>query len=234
MDILLTGATSGIGETACRYFSENGNRVFMVARSAEKLHALESEIGRNVMGYAFDLCNLSEINTIFECAQENAFKFDALFHCAGINRDLPVRSNDIEQMQQVTTTNYMSFIELMHCFGSKKYSNDGASVVVMSSDAVYACDKGMCTYVGSKAAVDAAVRVMAKEYARRRIRINSIQPTYVDTDMARATMDYEAKYQALPLGVIPPIEVVYLAEYLMSDKAFHISGSNIKMSSAAN
>ena len=73
---------------------------------------------------------------------------------------------------------------------------------------------------------------MSKEFARRRIRVNSIQPSFVDTPMARETNDYEAKFSAQPLGVIEPIHIAYLAEFLLSDKAKYISGSNIKISSA--
>ncbi len=66
----------------------------------------------------------------------------------------------------------MAFIELGKYFSKRKYSNDGSSIVVMSSMAAYEMEKGMAAYASSKAAVNAVVKVMAKEMADRRIRVN--------------------------------------------------------------
>ena len=103
--------------------------------------------------------------------------------------------------------------------------------MAMSSIAVHFCPKSMCSYSASKAAIDMTVEVMAKEFVKRKIRVNSIQPTFVDTEMTHNTSDWEAKAAALPLGLIEPIQIAYLVEFLLSDKAKYISGSHIKVSS---
>lgn len=230
--VLITGASSGIGEAAAEYLDSMGYRVIIVARRLEKLQQLARKLSKDTICISYDLQNLTDIESVFLQVKEAGAKLYGLVHCAGINRDQPVKTNVLEDMIQVMNLNLMSFIELSKYFCRKKYSEDGGAIVAMSSAAAFDCSKGMCTYAASKAGVDAAVKVMSKEFARRKIRVNSIQPSFVDTPMARDTNDFEAKFAAQPLGVIPPIDIAYLIEFLLSDKAKHISGSNIKISSA--
>lgn len=231
--ILITGASSGIGKAMSLYLNSVGYRVILVARRINALQAIAAGLTADTMCIPYDLQDLEHIETIFQQIKDAGIKLYGLVYCAGINRDQPLKVNDLNDMVQVMNLNLLAFIEMGKYFCQKKYSEDGGAVVALSSTAVYGCDKSMCTYSASKAGVDAAVRVMSKEFARRRIRANSIQPTYVDTPMGRNTGDYEAKFAAQPLGVIQPEHVAYLAEFLLSDKAAYISGSNIKMSSAA-
>lgn len=230
--VLITGGSSGIGEAVAMHLNSLGYRVVLVARRLDKLEEVKAKLTDDTLCIDYDLQDLNNLENIFIKCKDEGIKFFGFVHCAGINRDQPVKTNSLEDMQQVMNLNLLAFIQLCRYFCLKKYSEDGASIVGMSSAAVYDCAKGMCTYSASKAGVDAAVRVMSKEFARRRIRVNSIQPSFVDTPMARSTNDYEAKFNAQPLGVIQPLHIGYLAEFLLSDKAAFISGSNIKISSA--
>ena len=174
--------------------------------------------------------NLVDIESIFLKLQDMGLKLDGMVHCAGINRDMPVKANELHDMLETMNINLLSFIQLSKFFCLKRYSNNDSSVIAMSSIAAISCDKSMCTYSASKAGLDAAVRVMSKEFARRKIRVNSIQPTFVDTPMLNGLSETQTHNQ--PLGIINPVNVAYLIEFLLSDKSAYISGSNIKMSSA--
>lgn len=231
--VLITGASSGIGKATALHLDSVGYRTVLVARRQDALAEVAASLSADTLCIPYDLQELEHIETIFAQCKEQDVKLYGMVHCAGINRDQPVKTNDLSDMMQVMNLNLLSFVQLAKFFCQKKYSEDGGSIVAMSSTAVLGCDKSMCTYSASKAGVDAAVRVMSKEFARRKIRVNSIQPTYVDTEMARQTTDYEAKFAAQPLGVIEPAYVAYLTEFLLSERAKYISGSNVKMSSAA-
>lgn len=233
MNILVTGATAGIGRATAEYLDSVGHRIVMVARRNDVLCEIASSMENNPLCIAYDLLDLENIERIFiQCNQANV-KLDGLVHCAGINRDMPIKVNDVAVMMDVTKLNYMAFVELGKYFSSPRYSNTGSSIVAMSSTAVFSCLKSMCSYTATKAAVDTTVRIMAKEFAKRKIRVNSIQPTYVDTEMIRNIPDWEAKAAAMPLGLIEPIQIAYLIEFLLSDKAKYISGSQIKVSSGS-
>lgn len=144
---------------------------------------------------------------------------------------------DIEIMKEVTAINYYSFVELGKYFNKKKYSNDRASVVAISSSAAETCTKGMCTYAASKAALNAAVKVMGREFLKRYQRVNAILPTFVDTPMAvrmdDALGDLDSKIAGQPLGLIDPGQIAYLVEFLISDKSSYITGACIPVSAGA-
>ena len=137
-------------------------------------------------------------------------------------------------MKNVTSVNYFSFLELGKYFYKRKYSNEGASIVAISSTAADACMKGMCTYSASKAALNAAVRTMSKEFLGRHQRVNSIMPSFVDTPMAEHVEEtlgnLEGKIAAQPLGLIEPVQIAYLVEFLISDKSSFITGACIPVS----
>lgn len=232
-NILVTGASFGIGKATAEYLDSVGYRVVMVARSEQKLQEIAETMENDPLCIPYDLLNLENIEQVFITCKQHEIKLDGLVHCAGINRDMPIKVNDISAMMDVTKLNYMSFVELGKFFSSPRYSNTESSIVVMSSTAVYKCTKSMCSYTASKAAVDTTVKIMAKEFSKRRIRVNSIQPSLVDTEMMQSIANWGEKVAAMPLGLIEPIQIAYLIEFLLSDKAKHISGSNIAVSSGA-
>lgn len=235
--ILVTGASSGIGAATSEYLSERGYFVILVARNKDRLNQISKNLcGENLI-IPYDLSDLEHIDEIFNICKDKGVKLDGMAHCAGINNDIPVRANDIKVMKEVTTINYYSFVELGKHFNKKKYSNDNASIVAISSSAANSCSKGMCTYAASKAALNAAVKVMGKEFLKRKQRVNAILPTFVDTPMAErmdATLgDLDNKVAGQPLGLIEPVQIAYLVEFLISDKSSYITGACIPVSAGA-
>ena len=232
--ILVTGASSGIGEAVSKYLSSQGYGVVLVARNQDKLRIISQNLPNDNFFVSYDLMKLEHIEEIFVMCKEKGIKLDGMVHCAGINRDIPVRANDIIAMREVTTTNYYSFLELGKYFCKKKYSNDGASIVAMSSTAANACSKGMCTYSASKAALNAVVKTMGKEFVKRRQRVNAIMPSYVDTPMVEQVDEALGKMQSIietqPLGLIEPLQIAYLVEFLLSEKSSYITGACIPVS----
>lgn len=237
--VLITGASSGIGEATARYLSGQGNTVILVSRRKEKLKKIVEELPSKGYYFPYDLQNLEEMESVFCFCKDQGLKLDSMVYCAGINRDVPVKANIISDMKEVMNVNYMAFVEAGKYFGKKKYSNDGASVVAISALGAKICSPGMCTYVASKSALNAAVQVMAKEYMKRGIRINAILPGYVDTEMVKDIDDYigsldDRVKSVQPLGIIEPLHVAYLIEFLLSDKSKYITGANIPISGGMN
>ncbi len=233
--IMVTGASSGIGEAVCRYLSEQGYYVILIARNEQKLKNVRDQLANECMIIPYDLKNLLDIEELLQKSTVDG-KLCGLVYCAGINRDVPVKMNDIEDMKDVMTINYYAFVELAKHFYRKQYSENGASVVAVSSMAATACCKGMCNYSASKEALNVAVKVMAKEFSKRRFRVNSIMPSYVDTPMLsnlqeQGNLDELMRGQSL--GIIDPQQVAYLIEFLLSDKSISITGANIPISGGA-
>lgn len=235
--ILVTGASSGIGAAVSKYLSEQGYFTILVARDEDKLRKVQQTIHRDSLIVPYDLMDLENIEKIFEDCRKNELKLDGMVHCAGMNQDIPIRSNDINVMQEVTTVNYYAFVELGKYFNKRKYSNDRASIVAISSAASISCVKGMCTYSASKAALNASVKVMGKEFLKRKQRVNAILPTFVNTPMVarmeESLGDLDEKIKGQPLGLIEPEQIAYLVEFLLSDKSSYITGACIPVSGGA-
>lgn len=237
MNILITGASSGIGETVCRTFDQSGNILFMLSRNETKLvKATESIKYAKVKTIAYDLTNLYDIEQVFKEIASEGVKLDAMVHSAGINKDVPIRSNDVEWMMEVMNTNLLSFIELGKFFSKKKYSSEGAGIVAISSMASLQCAKGMCTYSVSKAGLNAAVKVMAKEFVKRKIRVNAILPNFVDTTMTEEALEYSSTNieEFQPLGIIEPKKIADIIDFLLSEKAAYITGALIPVSGGSD
>ena len=231
--IMITGASSGIGEETARLLARQEDvTTILVARNEEKLKKLVNEFGGETKYLVYDLTDVWHIESCFIKCREWGIKLDGLIHCAGIGENMPIRLIQTEHIKKMYQIHPMAFIELGKYFSKRKYSNDGSSIVVMSSMAAYEMEKGMAAYASSKAAVNTVVKVMAKEMADRRIRVNGVAPAFVATPMIKEDMDMWEKEGNSPqkFGVIPPKQVAGLIGFLMSEQAAYITGEIISIS----
>lgn len=228
-NILITGSTSGIGhEIACQ-FDQQGANLVLVGRTKEKLEKMEKEFNGNTAAVLYDLSDLENIEEIFRQCKAKIGKLDGMVHCAGSIEMNLIRANDIKAMKRQMDVNAFSFFELGKYFSMKKYSNNNSSIVAISSVAVFLNDPGMVQYSASKAALNAAVKTMAKEFIKRKIRVNAILPANVNTEMFTSGIGaienfLEDALKRQPLGIIEPEQIAYLTEFLLSDNAKYITG----------
>ena len=232
--ILITGASSGIGEQTARYLSEQGYETILVARNAEKLNRMAEELPSTTYTFPMDLSELEKIEEIYQFCQKNGIILDGLVHWAGLARHYAVKMNDIDDMHMTFRVNYDAFVELVKFFSMRKYSKKGSSVIVMSSLSAITCRASTLNYSASKAALNAAVKVMAKELGRRSIRVNSLLPGYVITPMTSDESLAADVDKSQPLGFIEPEYIAYMIEFLLSDKSKYITGANIPISAGMN
>lgn len=228
-NVLITGATSGIGETTARYLAGIGYNVTLVARNEEKLQMLCHEFGKNSCYYVCDLANLEEIAEIFKFSKEKGIVYNGLVHCAGIGGAAPIRSLNYDETQKIMTVNCFSFVEMAKYIVNRKYGTEKASLIAISSLSSKTCYAGMAAYSMSKEALNVACKVLSKEVLNRRIRVNTIMPANVRTPMTAGVPEDEiVKQQAW--GFVDPLEIAYLVEFLLSDKSVNITGADIPVS----
>ncbi len=231
-NILVVGATGGIGQSTVKYLIESGYFVVAVGRNEKVLSDLENKYTDNILVYKYDLTDLDNVESIFQYLKEKNIVLDGMVHSAGISYDVAIRQIDISKLEEVTKVNYMSFVSFMRCFAKKKYTNDGGGVVAISSTAATRLTKSMCIYSASKAALEASVVVAAKELLPRKIRVNAIEPAFVNTPMAETALSAkETDIDAIqPLGLIEPENIASMVEFLLSDKAKYMTASVVTMS----
>ncbi len=233
--VLITGATSGIGETITLQFAKIGTKIIAVARNSRKLEAMQREYPDCIYPFEYDFMNLDNIEDIFVFCKENGLKLDGLIHCAGIAINSVIKANNVEDMEKTMRINCFALFELGKYFSMKKYSNDGASLVAISSIVSLNNDKGLSQYAASKAAVNSVVKTMSKEFMRRKLRVNAILPANVRTPMFMAGVNQIENYMETaearqPLGFIDPEQIAYMAEFLLSDNSKYMTGELVVIS----
>ncbi len=232
--IIVTGATSGIGKAMAQKFFAEGARIIAVGRNEAALQEI-SKVGENNSGivpFEADLAQLENVQAIFDYCKQNGWKIDGIAHCAGITLNVPLRVNNIEDTGRLFRINVEALAEICRMAASRRYVNEGASIVALSSTAALDGGKGIAVYSASKAAVSVLVKAAAKELIGRKIRVNAIAPAMVRTRMYEETIrelpDLKESLQwSQPLGLIEPENIAELASYLMSEKARYITGTTV-------
>lgn len=233
---LVTGASSGMGRQVCITLSKLGAKVALVARNeaklAETLNLMEETKQHRVV--PFDLNNLNNIEEMINKSTAEIGKFDGFVHCAGLGTMKPLLMTTPDFMNEIMTVNLFSFVEITRCITKKKNCNPNASIVAISSSASIRGDKTKTAYCSSKGALDSAVQALAAELgATKRIRVNSVNPGWVNTDMYKEYAVYAGEEKANKIGerqfmgVAEPSDVANLIAFLLSDSSRIITGQSI-------
>ncbi|AIG30069.1 SDR family NAD(P)-dependent oxidoreductase [Flavobacterium psychrophilum] len=227
--ILITGATSGIGLALCEYLLKEKCKVIAVGRDEDKIKNLKSA---DFLFVKLDLNDFSEYNSIFDRAL-NGEKFDGFVHCAGIEETMPITLYTPKNIEKIFNINVFSGIELLRFFSKRKYSNDGSSVVFISSVMGELGQLGKIGYCSTKAAILGVVKASALELAKRKFRVNAISQGVVNTPMTKKLFsqieenNIEKIKSMHPLGIGDVDDVIPLLTFLLSDGSKWITGQNI-------
>lgn len=234
---LITGASGGIGRNTAEELLKKGNRCALIGRNSDMLAQLEETWPEAALPCLCDLRKDDTVKKIFELLEEKGFlPLDGFVHCAGVAPLMCVDESDMGVVWDTYAVNLFSFLEIMKFFVSSGRCHDGAAVVAISSVAAYRGSNRQTIYSGTKAALDASVRCMAKELINRKIRVNTIISTAVETGMLQKlrtqsqNLDEKIKKNS-PLGIVPVLEICQIIEYLLSDAAAHITGAALQIDS---
>lgn len=236
-NILVTGASSGIGKGIATFLSRVGANVIMAARNEEKLIDTYNELEPgNHSYYLIDLNNLNEIEGMIDKICSDGRKLNGIVHSAGISRTIPVQYLKMDDLKSIMSINFYSFVELVKHFSKRKYNDNGGSIVAISSISSKVGARGLSAYCASKGALESAIRSLALELAPKNIRINSIAPGMIKTQIYDGLLDlvnnkdFEAdlnKRQIMGLGT--PEDVASSTAFLLSDASKFITGSSINV-----
>lgn len=235
--ILISGATGGIGKATASRISQLGGQVVImdVFRDRMKEVLLNLE-GDGHTGYYVNLLDTDSIEGVIQQIYEENGTLDGFVHCAGIAPMRPFKMTKYEDILPTMQINFFSFVEIVRCVMQKKRFSDGGSIVAMSSIGSIHGKPTKTAYSASKAAIDAAIRCMVCDLKMRKIRINSVMPSWVNTEMYQSFLrDYpdsrdireieERQY----MGVSEPEEVANTIAFLLSDATKTITGTSIVM-----
>ena len=228
--VLVTGASSGIGKAVAQECAKCGAQLVLTARNEERLKAtLDSLEGEDHSMFIADLTNQDELMTLVGQLEP----VDGVVLCAGINDKSIIKFLNQEHVDKMLATNFTSPVYLSQMLTKKKKLNKEASIVFISSISAFYPSVSNAMYASSKAALSQFAKVLALELMPQKIRVNCIEPAFVETGMLNKyeisdKMD-EIRANA-PFGrFLEPAEVAQAAIYLLSDATKLVTGSNLVM-----
>lgn len=227
--ILITGASSGIGLAGAKRLVAEGAKVIITGRTPSRLQAAAEELGANAVAVLDDASDGKTLERLLPVV-ERIGKLDGLWLNAAYAAGAPLEATDKSMIEQMFQVNVVA--PMLQMGALSPHLNDGASVVVTSSSAVYEGQPNVALYAATKAAVLAAARSWAAELAPRGIRVNSLVPGPITSnlrsvlpDEMRAQFEEQLAEVVLLKRVGEAREAAAVALFLLSDDASYVTGS---------
>lgn len=230
--ILVTGASSGIGQETAIACSKLGARVIVTARNQERLQETFDQLETIDEGHMQLLADMTSQEDL-EQLIASLPSLDGAVLCAGNSTTLPLQFGSRQKFDEMFDVNFFAPVELLRLMYKKKVLQKGASVVMIASiGGTHSFMPGNGVYGASKAALNSVMKYAAREYASRKIRVNSICPGMVDTPLIhRGTITEEQLAEdakKYPLGRYGhPEDIAYGAIYLLSDASSWLTGHDL-------
>lgn len=229
--VLVTGASSGIGQATAIECSKLGATVIITGRNEERLKQtflhLDISSSQSHQMIVADLNN----NTSLTSLVEKIDGLDGLVNNAGVNRVKPVAFIKQEDLEYVFQSNTWTAVNLTRLLCKTKKLKKNSSIVFTSSVSAFYNAPGRALYAGSKAALTSFMRSFAVELADKGIRANSVHPGLIDTKLIVENLTEEELNNNLkeyPLNRFgKPEEVAWAIIYLLSDASSWVTGNSM-------
>ncbi len=222
---IVTGGSRGIGRAVALALGRAGAKVIVnYNRSADAAKAVADEIdGQAVQA---DVSTTEGCETLIAAAAAHE-RLDILVNNAGITRDTLVLRMSDEEWDQVLHTNLNAAFRLCRAASEVMLHQRSGSIVNITSVSGIRGNAGQANYAASKAAVAAMSQSLAKELARRGIRVNCVAPGFVQTDMVDAMNPkvVDGVKALIPMRRLgDPDEIANVVLFLASDQASYVTG----------
>ena len=229
-NIIVTGASGGIGNSIIERLNDNGANILASGTKIEKLNDLKSKFN-NIEILKFDISKTDEMEKFIEDATKAlGGNLDCIVNNAGITQDNLAIRMTIEEWKKVININLTATFLLSKFAIKKMLKNKSGKIVNITSVVGHTGNLGQANYTASKAGIIAMSKSLAIEYAKKNININCISPGFIKTAM---TDKIDEKFKELIVSKIPssrlgePEDIANAVLFLASNQSDYINGETL-------
>lgn len=233
---VVTGASRGIGEAIARQLDRDGARVALVARSADRLEQIASELVNDPLVVPADLAEHESIEWITATVLDAFGGLDVLVNNAAVERNQPASKVTGDAIDETLFVNLRQVLMLCSAFAKPLFVSAG-SIVNVSSTAATGAGGTQGAYAASKGGLNTLTKNLSSEWASKGVRVNGVAPGLIDTEMWESTFERLGE-QAVRDGFAKRVpmqrwgtadEVANVACFLASDEAAYVTGQTIRV-----
>jgi len=235
-NILITGASSGIGKECAFRCYEEGAKVHLLGRNERSLKEIYAQLNDNNNSISvLDLQDFERYQNIIENIVTTHGKIDGFIHSAGYQITLPISAMNYQMYLDIFSVNTISAFEFIRLLSKKNYGNLSCmSIVLIASVMSIIANPALTAYCASKAALVGGAKALALELANNKIKVNCVSPGYLEDTKMMTELDEILSNQELdnlkkgyPLGLGSTNDITALCLFLLSDESKWITGQNI-------
>ena len=227
---LITGGGSGIGFEIARQFLSAGCQVVITGRTISKLKKAKKELGENCHVIQNDVTHKSKHPALVHQIESEIGKLDILVNNAGMHHKIPSIDVTDEEYQAIIDTNLNSVFSLSReALKAMVPRQKGSIINISSMTAIYGMPM-VAAYSSSKTALLGLTRSLAVEYSPSGVRINTIAPGFIESEMLFNAIDQDSARKQRIMSRTPmnrlgkPEEIGYAAVFLASDASQFVTG----------
>ena len=229
-NIIVTGASGGIGNSIIEKLYENGVNIIATGTRIEKLEELKQKF-KNIKIIKFDISQHEKIEEFLNNATEElGGSLDCIINNAGITKDNLIIRMSLEEWTKVIDINLTSTFLMCKYSIKKMLKNKSGKIINITSVVGHTGNAGQANYTASKAGIVAMSKSLAIEYAKKNINVNCISPGFISTAM---TDKIDEKHKESIIAKIPsnrlgkPVDIANAVIFLSSDKSDYINGETL-------
>ncbi len=237
---LVTGCSSGIGKVIAERFAEEGASVYANSLPNENIDKwamnLSSQYSALVKPVYFDITDEVAVKNIVIQIRKEQSKIDVLVNNAGLGYNEKLGMISIEKMRRIFDVNVFALTNLLQLVARIMVKQNSGSIINISSTVGQKGNPGQLAYSASKGAVISITKSAAKELAGNNIRVNSVAPGIVDTEMFRLAESDKLEDRISKIGMkrlAEPKEIANTCVFLASDLSNYLTGQIIAVDGSA-
>lgn len=228
---IVTGGGRGIGRGMAEGLYRHGATVVLTGRTLSVLEEAAAAMGDRAYGIACDVSKEAEVLALRDAVVARSGKIDVLVNNAGVNPIFKtIERTSLEEWQNIIDVNLTGIFLCCKYLGGA--IGEGGSVINVSSVAGHAGLPRSVPYCGSKGGVEMMTKALALDWAKKGVRVNTLAPGWVDTDLTHGLLEHDVHGKRLldrtPLGRFArPIDMAGGVVFLASDASAFMTGQSL-------